>query len=223
VAFYGHRTLGVVLERNAVKIPGSIPDTLALLAVLTCDVAKGVRKLAPQPEEPVLVTGAGAIGLLTLWVLRAYGVQRVDIVEPRAERRALAVALGARQAVSTTAPLADTPYAVGFECSARNAAFALLQAHIQPGGRVCVLSDGNIEPLELAPSFHTAELTVMGSSDGWDYQQHAHWYFERAKGGMPDLEALFDAQVTAADLPAMFETMAHGERPPVKVLVRYPT
>ena len=221
VAFYGHRTLGVVPALKAIKVPDGVSDALAVLAILTCDVAKGIRKLAPKPAEPALVTGAGAIGLLTLWVLRAYGVRFVDVVEPRAERRALALRLGARRAVAPGEPLEQALYAAGFECSARDAAFALLQDRMQAGGRICMLADGNVEPLTLAPTFHTKELTVIGSSDGWDYQQHARWYFERVKDGMPALEALFDEQVTAAELPATFARMARGERTPVKVLVRY--
>jgi alcohol dehydrogenase len=221
VGFYGHRTFGVVHERKAIKVPDGISDALALLVILTCDVAKGIRKLAPAPEEPALVTGAGAIGLLTVWVLQAYGVQLVDVVEPRAERRALALRLGARRAEAPTEPLQDEPYSAGFECSARDAAFALLQDRMRAGGRICVLADGNVEPLTLAPAYHTKELMVVGSSDGWDYQRHARWYFARVQGGMPQLEDLFDEQVPAAELPDTFERMARGERTPIKVLVRY--
>jgi alcohol dehydrogenase len=221
VAFYGHRTLGVLPARKAIKVPDGISDALAVLVILTCDVVKEIRKLALTPEEPALVTGGGAIGLLTLWALRVYGVPVVDVVEPRAERRALALRLGARRAVASAEPLEQALYAAGFECSARDAAFALLQDRMRAGGRICVLADGNVEPLTLAPAFHTKELTVIGSSDGWDYQQHARWYFEQVKGGMPALEALFDEQVTAAELPETFARMARGERTPVKVLVRY--
>jgi alcohol dehydrogenase len=70
-----------------VEVPEDVSDGLALLAILSCDVAKGIRKVAPSPEEPVLVTGAGAIGLLTVFVLRAYGTRNVDVVEPLAQRR----------------------------------------------------------------------------------------------------------------------------------------
>lgn len=80
VASYGHRTHGVVPEEKPIPVPDGVPDDLALLAILTCDVAKGIRKLSPGPEEPVLVTGAGGIELLALYVLTAYGVGRVDVI-----------------------------------------------------------------------------------------------------------------------------------------------
>lgn len=221
VAFYGHRTLGIVPARKAIQVPAGVSDAVALLAILTCDVAKGIRTLAPKPEEPTLITGAGAIGLLTLWVLRAYGVLAVDVTEPSAERRALALELGARSAWAPDVAPPNATYPIGFECSSRDGAFAALQARIGVGGRICVLADGNTQPLTLAPDFHARELTIVGSSDGWDYQQHARWYFARVGDDAPALERLYDERITAGELPALFERMARGEAAPVKTLVGY--
>jgi alcohol dehydrogenase len=221
VAFYGHRTGALVPETKAIPVPAGVSDALALLVILTCDVAKGVRKLAPRPDQPALVTGAGAIGLLTLWVLRAYGVREVDVVEPLVGRREHALRLGARRAVAPASPELDDAYQIGFECSSRQAGFALLQQRAAASGKLCVLADGNVEPLILTPSFHANELAIVASSDGWDYQQHARWYFEQVRDGAPELEALFEAHVPAAGLPALFERMASGETPPVKVFVQY--
>lgn len=225
VAFYGHRTHAIVPEARCIRVPDddAISDALALLVILTCDVAKGIRKLSPRPEEPVLVTGAGGIGLLALWVLRAYGVRHVDVIEPRAERRQLALRLGARWAGSPDDRSPHGAYPVGIECSSRDAGFAMLQASARVGGRICVLADGNIEPLQLTPHFHTKELSIVGSSDGWDYQQHARWYFDVLGEGASALEAVFELDVAAADLPTTFERMARGEISPVKVLVGYAT
>ena len=120
------------------------------------------------------MTGAGVIGLLTVWTLAKLGVV-VDVVEPDAARRALAARLGARRAVVGPDQL-DDAYALGLECSSRDAAFELLQARMAHDGRLCVLSDGNLEPLTLTPHFHARELSVVGSSDGWDYHAHAAWF-----------------------------------------------
>ncbi len=224
VAFYGHRTHGIVAETKAIKVPEGISDPLALLAILTCDVAKGVRKLAPRADEAVLITGAGAIGLLTLFILKAYGIDAVDVVEPRAERCAKALHLGVRCAMPPEAVgRLNRSYAVGLECSSHNAAFALLQGQMQPGGRICVLADGNTEPLLLAPAFHEKELLVMGSSDGWDYHAHAAWYFDVVRENAHGLEQVFEHFITAHDLIATFGELASGAIAPLKVLVRYET
>ena len=222
VAFYGHRTHGVIADTKAVQVPEGVSDALALLVILTCDVAKGIRKLAPQYDQMVLVSGAGAIGLLTLFMLRAIGVQAVDVVEPLAERRVRAMQLGARLALSPEEMAArDRTYTIGFECSSRQAGFALVQERMQPGGRICILSDGNVEPLLLTPAFHEKELLIAGSSDGWNYQAHAAWYFHLVRADARGLEQVFDYSTTASDLIETFARLATGAIKPVKVLISY--
>lgn len=224
VASYGHRTHAVVPEAKAVRVPKGVGDRLALLSTLSCDVAKGVRKLAPMPEERVLVAGAGAVGLLAVFLLRAYGVRSVDVVEPDPRRRGFALALGAAEAVGPEeAPGLPDPYPACLECSAREEAFGLLQRAAARGGRLVVLSDGNLEPLSLEPEFHEKELSVAASSDGWDYRRHAEWFFRLVLDGEADgLERLFEAEVSADELASAFERLARGPERPLKVLVRYP-
>ncbi len=213
VAFYGHRTHANVPEAKAIAVPAGISDALALLAILTCDVSKGIRKVGIKPGETVLITGAGAIGLLTVFMLKAMGVQAIDIVEPRAERRSLAVQIGARTAMSPQEMESmSNLYDVGFECSSRTAAFELMQNSMRLEGRVCILADGNLEPLVLAPA-----------SDGWDYQEHARWYFDVVRGHSYNLEQIFNYYTTADELAATFERLATGAITPTKVLVRYDT
>jgi alcohol dehydrogenase len=221
-ASYGHRTHGVLSEEKVVEVPEDVSDGLALLAILSCDVAKGVRKVAPSSEEPVLVTGAGAIGLLTVFVLGAYEISSVDVIEPLAERRTLAERLGARSVHEPEASLPDG-YAAAFECSGRDDGFSLLQRKLGNGGRLCVLSDGNLEPLVLCPEFHHKELAVVGSSDGWDYREHARWFFDVVRGAETGLEEIFDLRVDAEDLPRTFENLANGPVRPIKVMVNYRT
>ncbi len=173
-----------------------------------------------MPEEPVLVAGAGAIGLLTVYVLRAYGTRNIDVIEPRSERRTMAGMLGARSATKPEALLSEG-YAVAFECSGHDDGFSLLQRKLRIGGRLCVLSDGNLEPLVLSPEFHEKELSVVGSSDGWDYREHARWFFDVAHGADTSLEKIFDLRLAAENLPRAFENLANGMVRPVKVLVDY--
>jgi alcohol dehydrogenase len=219
VAFYGHRTAAVLPERRAVPVPRDIPDDLALLLVLACDTAKGVAKVAPPAGEAVLVAGAGAIGLLTLFNLRAQGLA-VDMVEPHSGRRRLAHSLGARQVFAPIDVPSDS-YAYGFECSSRGEAFRVLQQALVPGGRICVLSDGTIEPLVLEPEFHTKELTIVGSSDGLDYHAYARWLWPALRAAGPQLGQLYEARIGRKELSDLFAAMAEGAAAPIKVLVSY--
>ncbi|GCE06862.1 zinc-dependent alcohol dehydrogenase [Dictyobacter aurantiacus] len=222
VCFYGQQTYAVVPQDRLIVVPQGISDALAILSILTCDAAKGVRKLAPRPEETALITGAGAIGLLTLFILRAYGVSQIDVVELVPERHSLARLLGARHVWRPQDMPAETSaYPVAFECSSRDQAFALLQQKVQPQGRICVTADGNVEPLTLTPEFHEKELQIVGSSDGWDYQQHAAWYFHILQQHPTGLENLFEVRITRHELISTFERLAAGVIHPVKVLISY--
>ncbi|MFL5627953.1 MAG: alcohol dehydrogenase catalytic domain-containing protein [Ktedonobacteraceae bacterium] len=222
VAFYGHRTCAIVPESKAIVVPDDISDALALLTILSCDVSKGISKVVLDRAEPVLVTGAGTIGLLTVFMLTAIGSQNIDVIEPRVERRALAKLFGARETLNPREMEArNDMYAVGIECSSRNRAFELLQGKVRRDGRICILADGNVEPLVLTPAFHEKELSVVGSSDGRDYQGHAQWFFEIVRQRPHALERLFEYQTTANNLIQTFESLAQGAIQPIKVLVRY--
>ena len=224
VATYGHRTHALVDARKAIPVPDGINDEIAILSILSCDVAKGVRKLMPRPHDRVLVTGGGTIGLLTVWTLRQYGVEVVDLVEPRSERRELGRMLGASEVfASTDLNRIASDYSFGFECSSRDDAFALLQRSVHADGSICILADGNLEPLTLTPDFHRKELHVVGSSDGWDYHQHARWFFRLPTGVLAPLTQLFQWHVTSDELIDTFQRLAHGPEHPVKVFVRYTT
>ena len=221
IAFYGHRTHEVLHFDKLLFAPSRFPPPTALLVILTCDMAKGIRKLQVQPEERVLITGAGAIGLMTVWVLKRYGVQVIHVVEPDEDRRKRAITLGAT--VAATPDMTHTwaaQYSVGIECSSADRAFWLLQDKLAAHGRICVLSDGNLEPLTLSTQFHSKELTIIGSSDGWDYHEHAIWYWRYAEEDTL-ARTIFDVTVAADDLPQMFASLASGEVRAVKVLVNY--
>ena len=222
VATYGHRTAAIIPATKAYTIPPDLGDEAALLLILSGDVATGIRKLGAPPPGPILITGAGVIGLLAVFVLKALGATAIDLVEPLAERRALALTFGARRAVAPgeAAALAGD-YACGVECSSRDAAFALLQRQLRPYGRICVLSDGNLEPLTLAPEFHRRQLAVVGSSDCPDYREHGRWFFPLARRHEIQLARLFDQTIRADELPATFAALADGTLAATKVLVRY--
>jgi alcohol dehydrogenase len=221
IGFYGHRTHEILPFDRLLFAPSRVSPPTALLVILTCDMAKGIRKLQIRPDERALVTGAGAIGLMTVWVLRRYGVQIVHVVEPDAERRERAITVGASLAASPDMTFTwSAEYPVGIECSSVNRAFALLQDKAAANGRICILSDGNTEPLTLIPEFHSKELTIIGSSDGWNYHEHAIWYWRYAEDNTL-AKTIFDKTVAADELPDVFAGLASGEIRATKVLVNY--
>lgn len=77
------------------------PDTpmehIVVAEPLGC-VLNGVHKAGVHPGEAAVVMGGGPIGLLTVMVLRLLGAGTIVVIEPSAERRGVALDLGASAA-----------------------------------------------------------------------------------------------------------------------------
>ncbi len=220
IGFYGYRTHAIIRAEAAIIVDEDITDKQALLAILSCDVAKGIRKLRPYPEESLLITGCGAIGLLTTFMLSAYGVSNISVVDPLEARRQLALELGARFSFSPVEiAQQENMYDLGIECSSSQNAFELLQAKMINNGRLTILADGLKEPMTLTPDFHRKELTLYASGDGWDYARHATWFFEVIRSTHKPLEKLFDVTISPQEIPVAFSELSKQKISAVKVFI----
>ncbi|MGV0741731.1 NAD(P)-dependent alcohol dehydrogenase [Mycolicibacterium sp. XJ870] len=94
-------THAIATTRNAVVLPGNIDPALA--APLGCSVQTGVgamlNVLDPQPQDAVVVFGAGAVGLSAVMGARIAGCRIIVAVDPIEQRRTLATELGATTTV----------------------------------------------------------------------------------------------------------------------------
>jgi alcohol dehydrogenase len=223
VSSYGHCHYALAPPDRVVPIADDITDELAILLILSGDAATGVYKTGVRPGERVLITGAGEMGLLTLFNLRARGIEDVDVVEPIGARAALALSFGARRSVSYSELNELEPsYHVGFECSDSNDAFQLLQRKMGSRGRICIIADGNNGPFTLSDDFHNEQLIVYGSSNENNYRDHADWFFDQLRAGWATrLRRIFDYEISCEDLVKTFERIDRGVIKPVKVSVFY--
>ncbi|MGV9796466.1 NAD(P)-dependent alcohol dehydrogenase [Mycobacterium sp. NPDC003449] len=98
-------THAIADDRNAVVLPEPIDPALA--APLGCSVQTGVGAvltvLRPRPQDPVVVFGAGAVGLSAVMGARIAGCRSIVAVDPIAQRRTLATELGATATVDPAA------------------------------------------------------------------------------------------------------------------------
>jgi len=84
-----------VVETNMFRKERQLPySEAALLEPLSC-VVHAIDRLAPRPDDRVLIIGAGAISLLHLLVLKSIGVEEVLVLGRRQHRAQAAVDLGA--------------------------------------------------------------------------------------------------------------------------------
>lgn len=152
-----------------------VPDALDLrTAALTEPVAvalRGVRRSGAAPGTRVLITGAGPIGLLTLVVLRAEGVDDVTVSEPAPLRAALAARLGAAAVVSPDAlaapafpmELAAEPFHVAFDCSGNAAAMEAALDQLDRAGTLVLSGTGMRRPHFDTNRIILNELVVTGT------------------------------------------------------------
>ena len=69
----GHADTGVHRADRLIPVPDGISDRVALAVILGEETHKGIRKIAPRPQERVLVAGAGLLGLLSVFNLTRRG------------------------------------------------------------------------------------------------------------------------------------------------------
>ncbi|GGZ10218.1 NAD(P)-dependent alcohol dehydrogenase [Novosphingobium colocasiae] len=95
----------IALEQNTVKVHDGAD--LALAAPLGCGVQTGagavLRSLAAKPGRAIAVFGAGSVGLSAVMGAVVAGCDPIIVVEPVAARRALALEVGATQAIDPAA------------------------------------------------------------------------------------------------------------------------
>ena len=175
-----------LLIRDVAMRPSSLlrlPDTLSLEAGALVEplavAAHAVNQLGAAPGDKVAVFGAGPIGLASLVILRARGIDDVVVFEPSAFRRDRALQLGARATVN---PLETEPaealtsmhgqvplfsrHAPGtthfLEASGAPIVPGLI-AFARRGARICVVSVPKKPALIDLAALATREITLVGS------------------------------------------------------------
>ena len=88
---------------NLLRLPGNLSLREGTLVEPLAVVLHSMKFAAPRIGDTAAVFGAGPIGLLTVALLKLSGVSRVWAVEPVAERRELARAIGADATIDSAA------------------------------------------------------------------------------------------------------------------------
>ncbi|MFZ0667229.1 MAG: alcohol dehydrogenase catalytic domain-containing protein [Acidimicrobiales bacterium] len=151
-----------------------IPETLSIRdAALTEPTAIAVHVVnmaAPGPDDRILVTGAGPVGLLTIAVLRSRGITDITVSEPSELRREHALLAGAVSAISpddlAPAPMgrtAATAYSLVFECSGNARAIEIALDQLDYAGTLVLAGTGHDLPRLNHNRMIVMELSVVGA------------------------------------------------------------
>jgi (R,R)-butanediol dehydrogenase / meso-butanediol dehydrogenase / diacetyl reductase len=221
-AFCQYKT---VAADSLLSIPDSLPTRVAALAEPTAITLHALRLADVRPDDRVLVTGAGPVGLLLVAALRAHGIADITVSEPSALRRRQALAVGAGRVVPPDAleppPMAlpvTEPYTVVFECSGQASALEAGLGQLDYAGTLVVVGTGFEPPRINQNRMIILELEIIGA---YNYNDDG---FGPAldlldNGGLP-LQALIEPDdIPLGGVMGSMERLARGEIPS-KVMVQ---
>jgi len=159
----GFAEFAVVPARHAFPVPGDAPEIYSAMVEPFAVGLHGVHRAEVIPGESVLVVGAGGVGLTTIAWLSAKGAGRVTTADPDPDRRALAMTMGATDAVASVARAEAAAYDVAIECVGHADLLQACQAALRPRGRI-VISGACGESTSIEPvTALLKELTIRYS------------------------------------------------------------
>jgi threonine dehydrogenase-like Zn-dependent dehydrogenase len=155
---------------------------------------------------PAVVVGLGPIGLFTVAVLRARGVDLIIGVDPVDDRRRLALQLGATNTLTTAAEVRATiePAPSVFECSGYAPVLQTAADLVAPGGVMVMLGvpfgEASVAPL----MWVTREISIVGSiaSSEQDFEDSIAML-----AADPSLANIVTRRISLAEVPAAFEDL----------------
>jgi threonine dehydrogenase-like Zn-dependent dehydrogenase len=132
-----------VPENCLLQVPDDIEDSLAPLLLDTIGtsghaVRFSIRIVPPIESGPVLVTGAGPVGLGVVLALKSFGYDDIRVCDPNIARLRIAQSFGAK-----THPVGDTSrrFALIIECSGAHAARNLGIEVVLPRGALVLVGE----------------------------------------------------------------------------------
>lgn len=103
VVYWGaHKNYNLVPEKQTVKIPSGTDDRSAAITFISSFSLAAIRKTRLEIGESCMVTGLGILGQCAVRYARVAGAYPVIAVDPKEERRKLALAGGADYAFDPT-------------------------------------------------------------------------------------------------------------------------
>ena len=214
----------VVGSDRTLVIPDSLDLRAAALAEPTAIALHAVELAGIEPDDRVLVTGGGPMGLLIVSVLRARGVREITVSEPSDLRRRRAGAVGATRTVRPeeldrppVGVVVSAPVDVAFECSGNPVAAAQALDQLDAAGSLVFVGTG---PAPVPVNHNRViilELEVLGA-----YNYSAAGFqpaLDLLAGGSAPLDLLLEPEdVPLGGVMDAMECLSRGEVP-AKVLV----
>jgi 2-desacetyl-2-hydroxyethyl bacteriochlorophyllide A dehydrogenase len=202
------------------ELPDGVDLRAAALTEPLAVALHGITRSGVEAGQSALVMGAGPIGALTIAALRAVGVDEVVCVEPNERRRALALDVGAVEALPPDAldvpsmaepgRVVEGAVDVALECSGAPAAMVGALAQLKRAGTMVLVGAGIQQPRFDPNRILLNELVITGAFT------YDHNGFERAlallaSGSLPIDRLLEPDDVPLAGLLDAMRQLADGQ------------
>lgn len=203
---------GGFAERTAVpahllhRLPESLSLHDACLVEPLSVAIHGVERAQLGEPGPAVVIGLGPIGLFTVAVLRARGMDPVIGVDPVEDRRRLALHLGASNVAAELHEVRGTvpPVPAVFECSGKAPLLHTAADLVQPGGILMLLGVPFGEATVMPLMWVTREIRIVGSIASGE-PDFATSIAMLARD--PSLAQIVTRRIPLDDVPAAFEDL----------------
>ncbi len=211
--------------RRLTPIPEGLDDLDAAMVEPLTVALHGVRRTSIRLGDSVAVIGAGPIGLLTLQCARAAGAGAVYVVEPVADRAALALELGADAVFNpmeedVAARLAEATGGLGpdvvFECAGIAPTIQHSVDYVRRGGAVTIVGLANEDAVINPGSWISKEVTVVASV-AYTHQEFAI-AADLIASGRIQVRPLHTHTASLADIGDAF-SLLNEDRRQIKILV----
>lgn len=151
-------------EAQLIKVPSGLDPRLGALAEPLAVAYAGAKKLgAPNPDAPILLIGAGTIGLLVLASLLYLGHKNVVVSDNNDRRLGLAKAMGAQDCLRPEQLPGDGRYAKVLDAVGIAQTHASGLENVQTGGSIVWVGNTVREVTLPIPSIVMREITIIGS------------------------------------------------------------
>ena len=206
-------------------LPQSMDDSLGAMMEPFAVALHAVKRAGTVSGRRVLVTGAGAIGLLAAMTARVFGAAPVAISDLVAERRAKAVELGIDAVLDPAATdfaaraqeVSGGGFDFVFEASGAPPALRSAFALVRPGGTIVQIGTLGTADIPLpANLLMNKEINLIGSMRYGNVFDEA---IRLVDAGRVDLRSLIDAEFPLEESMKAFEFAADKARS-FKVLIR---
>jgi len=166
----------------------------------------GVERARLHPGDAAAVIGLGSIGLLTVATLRARGIGPIVGIDPVADRRRLALDLGAASAVAELREVRGVmaPPPAVIECSGYAPLLHAAADLVAPGGRLVLVGVPFGEATVVPLMWVTREIEIIGSiaSSASDFDVSLQML-----AGDPGIARIVTRRVSLAEVPEVFEEL----------------